>query len=246
VSTYLKYETLRTVRNKQVFFFSLVLPVVLYLAIGGPQKNNNHFGGVPGLNGAQYYMVSLLSYGAMAGLLSVGGRIAVERSLGWNRQLRITPLSPRTYFGSKIGVGYMFAVLTMVAMYVLGMMFGVRMPAERWVVMSVLILLALIPFAGLGIAMGHLISADAVGPALGIGTFALGLLGGTWFPINGDSLLAKVCKLLPSWWLVQAGHVAYGGSLNPWGVEGWIVVGFWSVALAVFAVWAFRRDTARG
>ncbi len=47
----------------------------------------------------------------------VRGRIAAERAVGWNRQLRITPLSPRSYFRVKVITAYMMALLTMLALY---------------------------------------------------------------------------------------------------------------------------------
>ena len=50
-------------------------------------------------------------------------------------------------------------------------------------------------------------------------------------------------QLLPSYWLVQAGHAALGG--DPWGARGWIVVAAWSVGATALARWAYLRDTAR-
>jgi ABC-2 type transport system permease protein len=245
VGTYLKFETLRTMRNRQSFGFSLIFPIVMYLLLAAPNRDEHNFANVPGLYAPQYYMISLLGFGSMIAVLSCGARIAAERTIGWNRQLRITPLPVRSYFATKVGVGYLLALIAMALLYIAGAAFGVRLSAANWIVMSLLVLIALIPFAGLGIGLGHLLNADAAGPAMGGGVSLLAFLGGTWFPITGDGIVVNLCKLLPSWWLVQAGHVGYGGTLNPWGVEGWIVVGFWSVALAAFAVWAFRRDTNR-
>ncbi len=50
-------------------------------------------------------MVGLASFGTMSAMLSCGARIAAERAVGWNRQLRITPLSPRAYFRVKVLTG---------------------------------------------------------------------------------------------------------------------------------------------
>jgi ABC-2 type transport system permease protein len=256
-TSYLKYETLRTVRNKQSFGFSLVFPIVMYLLLAAPNRNDHSFGDVPGLFAPQYYMISLLGFGSMIAVLSCGARIAAERTIGWNRQLRITPLSVRDYLAAKVGVGYLLALIAMALLYIAGAALGVRLSASAWVIMSLLVLLALVPFAALGIALGHLLNADAAGPAMGGGVSLLAFLGGTWFPITGG-WFADLCKLLPSWWLVQAGHVglsggppgnggvaAGGGSHNPWGVEGWIVLAFWTITFSALAMWAFRRDTAR-
>ena len=77
---------------------------------------------------------------------------------------------------------------------------------------------------------------------MGGATALFGFLGGTWYPI-GAGALRDIAQLLPSYWLVQASHVALGGS--GWPAKGWIVVAVWSVAAALLAGWAYRRDTAR-
>ncbi len=51
-------------------------------------------------------------------------------------------------------------------------------------------------------------------------------------------------KLLPSYWLVQAGQSASRGG-GDWPLEGWIVLALWVVALVPLAVLAYRRDTSR-
>ncbi len=47
-------------------------------------------------------------------VLSTGTRIAGERATGWNRQLRLTPLSTRAYFRTKVVVAYLLAPITIV------------------------------------------------------------------------------------------------------------------------------------
>jgi ABC-2 type transport system permease protein len=247
--TYTKFEALRTVRNRQNFLFSLVFPIVLYLLLAGLNKNEHNFGGdathYTGLFAPQYYMVSLLAFGVMVGVLSGGARIAAERTIGWNRVLRLTPLSARAYLRTKVLVGYLTAIITMVLMFLAGTLYGVRLSASTWLVMIGLILVALIPFAALGIAMGHLLNDDAAGPAMGGGVSLLAFLGGAYFPIVGGGFFPQLCQVLPSWWLVQAGHVGLGGSHDPWGARGWITVAAWSIVCSLFAIWAYRRDTRR-
>ncbi len=103
-------------------------------------------------------------------------------------------------------------------------------------------LVGLIPFAGLGILMGHLVSPDSVGPIMGGITGLLALLGGVWFPISSGAM-QKVAETLPSYWLVQASHVGLGG--HAWSVTGWAVIAIWSVVAGVLAAQAYRRDTKR-
>lgn len=244
---YTRYELLRMLRNRQSLIFSLIFPIIMYFLLAGPNKDNHNFGGTAqhptGLFAPQYYMVGLLAFGAMVAVMSSGARIAAERTTGWNRQLRITPLSPRQYLRSKVLTGYFLAVVGLVLLYAAGMSLGVRLTAAQWLEMTALVLVALIPFAALGIALGHLLNDDAAGAALGVGASLFAFLGGTWFPITGG-VFQRICELLPSYWLVQAGHVGLGAG-NPWGLEAWLVIAAWSVVCGAVAMWAYRRDTRR-
>lgn len=170
---------------------------------------------------------------------------ASERNIGWNRQLRLTPLSARACLRTKLLAGYTLAGLSIVLLYAAGIALGVSMSIGSWLAMTGLILVALIPFAALGVALGHLLNDDAMGPAMGGGVSLFAFLGGTWFPITGGGLFVNFCQLLPSYRLVQAGHIGLGAG-NAWGLKAWLVIAPWSVAAVVFAAWAYRRDTRRG
>ena len=241
-STYLRLELLRMFRNRRFFIFSLGFPIVLYYLIAGPNKDNADLGG-SGISAPVYYMIGLVAFGAMTAVLSAGARISAERSTGWNRQLRITPLTTREYFRTKVLTGYAAACATIVVMYVAGATLGVSLPALDWLEMTGLILVGLVPFAAGAIAMGHLVPVDSIGPAMGGTTAILAFLGGTWFPITGDGVFATVAKLLPSYWLVQASHVGLRGAA--WGRMGWLVVAAWTVGMTALAFRAYRRDTNR-
>jgi ABC-2 type transport system permease protein len=241
-TAYIRFELLRTFRNRRLLIFSLGFPLVLYLVIAGPNRNVSDFGST-GISAPLYYMVSLAAWGTMSAMLGSGARIAAERQVGWNRQLRITPLSPRVYFRAKVLTAYVLAGASIVLLYALGASFGVSMPVGTWLRMTGLVLVALVPFAALGILLGHLLTADSVGPAVGGVTAVLALVSGIWFPIGQHSTLHDIAQFLPSYWLVQAGRVGVGGS--GWGAEGWIVVIVWTVVLAVLARRAYERDTKR-
>jgi ABC-2 type transport system permease protein len=240
-AAYIRFELLRTVRNRRFFVLALGFPIVLYFLIAGPNKNVDDLGD-SGLSAPLYYMVGLAAFGAMNAMLSVGGRIATERTAGWNRQLRLTPLSPRDYFRAKILTGYLTAVLALLLLYVAGITLGVRLAGHEWLEVTGLMLVGLIPFGALAILFGHLLTADAIGPAMGGLVAVLAVLGGVWFPLT-SGVLYDIGRALPSYWLVQASHVAVGG--GGWGRTGWLVVAGWSVVLGALAARAYRRDTAR-
>ena len=238
---YIRFELRRTFRNRRFFFLSLGFPLVLYFLIAGPNRGETNLGS-SGLSAPLYFMVGLAAFGTMNAMLSAGARISGERAVGWNRQLRITPLTTRTYFRAKVVTGYAMSALTLAALYTAGAILGVSMSGNEWARMTGLILVGLLPFAALGIVFGHLLTPDSIGPVMGGTTALLALLGGTWFPLS-SGVMKEVGEALPSYWLVQAGHVGLGG--QGWTRTGWLVMIVWTVGAAVAARWAYRRDTQR-
>jgi ABC-2 type transport system permease protein len=237
----MRSELLRAFRNRRFFILSIAFPLILFWVIVGPQKDEGSLSGT-GIPAALYYMVTMAAYGGMIAVMSSGARIAAEREAGWTRQLRLSPLPVRTYFRTKVAVAYATAITAMLLLYASGLAEGVHLDAGRWLEMTGLIVLGLVPFAALGIVLGHLLTADSIGPALGGGAALVALIGGFWFPIT-SGFLHDVGQFLPSWWLVQASHVSLGGA--GWPVEGWLVVAAWSALLAWAALRAYRADALR-
>jgi ABC-2 type transport system permease protein len=240
--SYTRYELLRTLRNRRFFVLSLGFPLVLYFLIAGPQRNVRNLGAT-GISAPLYFMVGMVAFGTMSSMLSCGARISAERAVGWNRQLRISPLSTRAYFRAKVLTAYLMALLSMAVLFAAGVALGVSMSAGDWIEMILLILVCLVPFAALGVAIGHMLTPDSIGPAMGGGVALLAFLGGTWFPIPAHGFLHDVGQLLPSYWLVQASHIALGA--HPLGTKAWIVIAGWTVALVALARRAYRHDTGR-
>jgi ABC-2 type transport system permease protein len=240
-TTYVRYELVRVLRNRRFFLFSLGFPLVLYFLIAGPNRNEHDLGG-SGVSAPLYFMIGLTAFGAMNSVIAGGARIALDRSVGWTRQLRLTPLSPRSYLVTKILTAYLTALITIAVLAAAGTSMGVHLSAGRWAETIALLLIGLLPFTALGILFGHLLTVDSLGPAVGGTTALLAFLGGVWFPIE-SGFMHDVAQALPSYWLVQASHVASGG--HAWGVLGWGVTATWTVVLAAAAAWAYRRDTER-
>jgi ABC-2 type transport system permease protein len=239
---YTRYELLRTVRNRRFFFLSFGLPLVIYLLSAAPNRHVHDYGGT-GLSLPLYTMIGWASFGTMNAMVGCGARIAAERQAGWTRQLRISPLSPRAYFRTKVLTAYMMALISLLVLYLAGASLGVSLSAGGWLGMTALILVGLIPFAAFGVLLGHKFTPDSIGPAMGGGVALLALLGGVFYPLSGHGFLPELAQYLPSHWLVQASHVAVGGS--GWSAKGWIVIAAWTIVLSALAARAYRRDTGR-
>ncbi len=235
--TYVRFELLRTFRNRRFVIFSLAFPLALFLLATGPNRNQQ----IGGVAFALYFMVGMAAWGAMAAVLAGGAVIALERAGGWTRQIRITPLRTRVYFASKVIGSYALALTALVLLYIAGAAMGVRLPVGSWLRLTILLLIGLVPFVALGILLGHVLSADAVGPAIGGIAAAFALLGGVWGPLPATGVLHVIGQSLPSYWLVYAGRVSQGGGW--WPVRAWPVLVAWTAVFGLLAVAAYRRDT---
>jgi len=238
--TYFRYELLRSFRNWRFILFSLAYPVVLYFVVTGPQRHA-HFDGVAF---PLYFMAGMATVGTMIAVISSGARIAADRSAGWTRQLRITPLTAGDYLGAKVACGFLMALLAIALVSLSGTALGVRLSAGEWLTMIGLMVVGLVPIAVFGILLGHVVTPDSLAPAVGGAIMLLALLGGAYgFLLATSGAVFDLIKAFPSYWLVQAGKTALGGS--GWPAEGWIVIAAWTAVLAPLAVLVYRRDTSR-
>jgi ABC-2 type transport system permease protein len=239
--TYACYELIRTFRSRRFFIFSFGFPLALYYAIAAPNRNEHNLGG-SGIAAQVYFMVGLAGFGTMNAVLATGARIAAERAVGWNRQLRLTPLSTRTYFSVKVLTAYAMALLAnRTSVRGRGNARGAPEGLE----------LAGHDRADSGRSRPVRGPRDPDGPPVddrldrardGWDDGAARAPGWVWFPITGG-VMQRIAEALPSYWLVQASHVGLGG--GGWGTTGWAVVAAWSVGAALAAGRAYRRDTQR-
>ena len=238
---YLRYEMLSNIRNRRFVFFSAAWPLILYLVVAGPQRHHQ----LDGVAFPLYFMTGMAAFGAMGAVVGSAARIAAERAIGWTRQMRLTPLKSGAYLWAKVISGYLLALAIIVLMCLAGLALGVRLSVTGWLTLIGLTLAGLIPLAVLGILLGNLLATDALTPAAGGIVTLLALLGGSLgFQLSTSGFVYQLTKALPSYWLVQAGKAALGGS--GWPAEGWIVTAIWTTALVPLAVLAYRRGTKQG
>jgi ABC-2 type transport system permease protein len=239
--THFRYEIVRTFRNRVFYAVTLALPLVLFYAVASGQRSATF----DGVRFPLYFMTAMAVYGAMFAADSAGARIARDRSGGWTRQLRITPLRARTDIAAKVLTAYLIALPSVVLVFLAGASLGVRLNASQWLEIGGLLLVGLTPFIALGIVLGYLVRADALTPVIGGIVVLFALVGGVYgFQLAHSGPLFDVMKAIPSYWLVQAGKTALGS--GSWPAQGWIVIAAWTVVLVAAAALAYRRSAARG
>ena len=240
--TLLRLELRRMVRNRRTVIFSLVMPVAFYFMFGTGQKYSDQSAGHG--NVAAYIMLSMALYGAMLSTTGGGAMVAVERALGWSRQLRLTPLSAPAYIAVKVVVAMVLGGLSVLVVYLGGASSGAHMDGPLWVETALIAWLGSLVFAAFGVFMGYLLPSENVMQFIGPGLALFAFLGGLFVPLDqmGDTF-ATVAKFTPMYGLSQLVHAPLTGDAPSW--AAYLNVLVWLAVFAGGAAWRFRRDTAR-
>jgi ABC-2 type transport system permease protein len=173
-------------------------------------------------------MVSMCAWAAIAAAFNAGGgRLAAERTSGWTRQLRLTPLPSWAYATGKvvIGVGLALAAAVILALVAEG---AARpdLSAAAWAEVIAACWLGSLPFAALGILL------------------VLSVLGGLLVPLKAfPQWMRDVAYVLPTYHLGDLGWNAVAHrAFAPADV---LVLAGYGAVFAVLAAWRYRTDQAR-
>jgi ABC-2 type transport system permease protein len=237
---YLILEVRRAMRSTRFVIFTIAMPVGLFLLYTGIWGNND-----PAIKGV--LMINMTCYGALTAALFAGTRVAVERSLGWQRQLRLTPLTGGGYLTAKAVTAMALALPAVILVPLVAVLAeGVRLDAEGWLRVTLGVWLAVIPFAVLGLLLGQLGTAESMQPITTITMMVMGLIGGLFIPIDGmPSGMLAVAKVLPSYWLTQIGRGAVTSDLSTSLGQAVLILAVWTVGLSLAVTRRYRRDSAR-
>jgi ABC-2 type transport system permease protein len=234
---YLMLEVRRALRAGRFLIFTVAFPILMFVFLSGV------YGGDAQARTA--LMVNMITWGAFAAALFAGARVAIERDAGWQRQLRLTPLTGRGYLVGKAIVGMVVAIPAVVLVSLVGALGeGVRLDPGQWLHIVLGVWLAAIPFALLGLLLGQYGTADSMQSITGVLMMVLAMFGGLWVPLNAlPDLFSGIAKVLPSYWMNQVGSTAIGSGESL--MTCVLVLGAWSVVLAALVIRRYRVDSAR-
>ena len=239
-TTVLRIELRRMLRNRRTVVFTLIFPAALFLSFGGQSNWNDSVGHG---NVAAYIMVSMALYGAALTAASGGAMVAMERAMGWSRQLRLTPLSPGVYILMKALLALVLGAVAITAVNVVGLAQGKPdMPAGVWVACALLTLACTMVFAALGVFVGYLVPGENAMQILGPGLAILSFLGNVFIPMDAGSTIYRVAEWTPMFGVAEISRWPLTGDLAWTAVANAVV---WFALFVAGAAWRMSKDTAR-
>lgn len=222
-------------RNRDALIWRLGLPAGVYVLLTLVD------GETSGSNTGR--MVAMAAFGAVAaGLFATGPSLAQERASGWLRQLRTTPMPPRTVVVAKVAVAMAWVLPSIALVAVMGILLtDFELDPRSWIELIGLMWIGSAPFAALGVLIGLAIpDAGAANTATNFAFIVLWLLGGIFTPA-GDmpDVLAAVSRKLPSSGILEIGDSVTRDVAVPASAPLLLIA--WTVASGMLAALAWRR-----
>jgi ABC-2 type transport system permease protein len=136
---FVRFELVRLLRSWKFLAITVGFPVVFYMLFLGERRSGQIIDGT--VPWRVYLMVSMCTFGALVAALNAGGsRLATERSTGWARQLRVTPMPAWSYVATKVTASMLVVLPVLVLVELVGFTFGgVRLGIGQWIGLTVLL-----------------------------------------------------------------------------------------------------------
>lgn len=236
------FEVRRMLRNRRTVVFTLILPAVLTLSfINQKDSGNTHVGSG---NISAYLLVSMAIYGAALTAAATGSMVAMERALGWSRQLRLTPLNPFAYIIAKAIVALVAGALSIASVNVVGILtHKAHMPVGVWIGCMALVLVCTLTFAALGVFVGYIVPGENAMQILGPGLAILSFLGGIFIPLSVYATWVRdVAYWTPMYGVGTVGRAPLTHDLPWYAIVNAVV---WLGLFVAGAAWRMSKDTAR-
>lgn len=240
---YFGLELTRQLRNARSLIFTFAIPVLMLLIFGGAY--GSQYDTIAHLPWIIVTTVQMGGYGAMMAALAQAFTIVNERSVGWNRQLRITPLSGTGYLVSKVAATLVVGLLSLLVVIAVAISaLHAQLSVAGWVMAALGLWLGVIPFALLAILIAQFAKPQFAQPLFMVTFLGIAILGGLWIPLDiMPHWVSNIAQIVPSYWLNRLGQM--GAGMNGNAGTAVLVLGAWTVVLAGLITRRYRRDSAR-
>ncbi len=242
--TYAGLDLRRQLRDRAGMFFIVALPAFLFFVFG--MGDDEAYGSA---NVAMYVMVSMAAYGAVTATTTVAGSAATEQTMGWGRQIALTPLSPWTFVAIKTSVAMLVAAVPIALIYAIGAATGSTGSTVDWLASATIVWVGSALFAVYGLAVCLLFKGEnAAGIASGL-IVIMSFLGNVFTPMDG--LILQIGRFTPLYGYAGLARypISEGHLPNDAGHDSvWLLLAnvcTWTVIFAALSVWGLRRRRER-
>ncbi len=131
--------------------------------------------------------------------------LAEDRKNSWLTFIQHSPLPIWHYYLSKlVRVLLCFVSSIAVVFAVGGLVKGVDLSAQEWVVSALILLVTSIVFLAIGLLLVQIQSEQAMSVVANLLYFVLAIMGGSWMPVSlFPDWVQRICKLMPSYHVNQ-------------------------------------------
>ncbi|MEQ1512905.1 MAG: ABC transporter permease [Lysobacteraceae bacterium] len=187
-----KYELLRLLRTPSFALPSLLFPCLFYVLFGVLLNKSNG-------DAARYLLATYGVFGVMGvGLFAFGVTVALEREQGFLIYKRALPMPPGAYLFAKMAMAMVFAMMISLLLATLAATLGgVELRASQWLLLWVVNVVGVLPFAALGLLVGTLVDGQGAPAVVNLLYLPMAFLSGLWLPLK--LLPAWIAKLAPLW-----------------------------------------------
>lgn len=242
---YIGLESARQLRNVRGLIFTFAIPLLMLLVFGSAYGSAGAIDKTTGLPWVVVTTIQMAGYGGMMAALGQAFNIVTERSLGWNRQLRVTPLSGTGYLLSKVVSALTVALVSIILLIIVSVVvLGAKLSLLGWTLAALGLWVGVIPFALIAVLIGQFAKPSYAQPLFMVVFFGLAILGGLWIPLQiMPSWVSTAAQAVPSYWLNRLGQL--GASVSGNALEPVLILLAWTVVLGGFIIWRYKRDAAR-
>jgi ABC-2 type transport system permease protein len=183
----------------------------------------------------------MMAYGAIGAALGATIRISFDRTFGWLRQLRVTPVPHAKVLAVDVAVGALLTLPSLVVVALVGRFINdVQLGLGTWLAMVGVLWAGSIAFVALGLLLGLSLDERGARGAMSFVGVVLALLGGLLAPVEVfPESLRTLAHAMPSYWYAQLGRDVAAGSAPS--AEAVLALAGFTAAFAVLAVVVARR-----
>ncbi len=242
--SYARLDLKRQLRDRMGMFFIVALPAFLFFVFGMGDETPYGSGNV-----AMYVMVSMAAYGAVTATTSIAGAAATEQTMGWGRQVALTPLPPLAFVAIKTAVALAVASVPIALIYAIGAATGSKGNATDWLASAAIAWVGSALFAVYGLAVCLIFKGDNASSIASGLIVIMSFLGNVFTPMDG--LMLKIAHFTPLYgyaglarYPITEGHLPLTDGRD----SVWLLLAnvcAWTVIFAALAVWGLRRRRER-